>query len=119
MRLADGGIDKDVFEVRVLAQRFEKILPNPGNRPAPEARVDRAPIPQLRRQVTPRRCASRQPKDRVEEQSIVGTGPSTIPLFAWNQGRDDRPLPVCQSPPAQERLPFLILNQTESDLGIP
>ena len=60
-----------------------------------------------------------QPQDRVEAQSIVRAGLPAITLLARNQGRDDRPLPVCQNPPAQDRRPFLILNQTEEDLGIP
>lgn len=119
MCLADGGVYQDVFEVGVLAQRFEKTLPNAGNRPAPEPGMDRAPIAKLGRQIPPRRSAPRQPQDRIQEQPVVGAGPATIPFLARNQRFNDRPLPVCQSSPAQDRLPFLILNQTEADLGIP
>lgn len=54
-----------------------------------------------------------------QEQSIVRAGSASITILARNQGLNDRPLPVCQSPSAQGRLPILILNQTEADLGIP
>ena len=117
--LANGGVDKHVSEARIRAYRVEKTRPNARNRSVPKPGRPRAPVARFRRQIAPRRRASGPPQDRAEEQSIVRAGPPVITLLARNQGRDDRPLPVGQDPPAQDRRPFSILNETEEDLGIP
>lgn len=71
MRLADGGVDQHIFEVWLCAQHFEKILPNTGQRPAPEPRMYHAPVSQFRRQIAPRRCPACQPKDRIDKKPVI------------------------------------------------
>ena len=97
---------------------LKKTRPNARNRPVPKPGRPRAPVARFRRQIAPRTGPTCPPQDRAEEQSIVRTGPPVITLLARNQRRDDGALPVGQDPPAQDRRPFSILNQTEDDLGI-
>ena len=53
MRPHDGGVEDQVFEVRVYAQRGEKTLPNAFLSPPAETPEDAVPFAELFGQVTP------------------------------------------------------------------
>ena len=117
--LANCGVDKHVSEARVRAERSEKNAPK---RPqSSSAEIGKAPCASCQVQAANRATATRVgPATRSRRGTIiVRAGPPAIALLARNQRRDDGPLPVGQDPPARDRRPFSILNETKGDLGIP
>jgi len=76
--LADGCVNKDVFEVRFRDQRSENSVPDAGTGPTPEPAMRGLPVAGFGRQVAPWRCRARQPQDRVHEKPIVGPGTTPV-----------------------------------------
>jgi hypothetical protein len=102
-----GGIDDQVFEIRIFTQLGEKLLPNAPLCPAPEAPEHTVPFAELFGQVTPRRTSADQPQHSVNEQTIVLAVPTPITFLAWNKRLDAPPLRVREPPPNQDRPPKL------------
>ena len=63
----DGAVDEDLFEVGIIAQRLEKILPNTATAPPIEALIHGVPTAKLFRQHSPMRPRPGQPKDRFHK----------------------------------------------------
>ena len=59
----ERAVDKDIFEIRIVAERLENPLPDALLHPAPEARIDGEPLAEPFRQIAPRRARARNPKN--------------------------------------------------------
>src|SRR5712691_7457224 len=107
VRPHDGGIDDQVFEVRIFTELGEKTLPNALFCPSPETPEHAVPFAKLFGQVTPRRSGTDQPQHTVDEQPIVLAVPPLVAFLAWNKRFNAPPLRVRQLPPNQNRPPQL------------
>ena len=47
----ERAVDKDIFEIRIVAERLENPLPDALLHPAPEARIDGEPLAEPFRQI--------------------------------------------------------------------
>jgi hypothetical protein len=74
----DGGIDDQVFEVRIFYQRIEKTLPNAFLGPSPETLEHAIPVAELSRQITPWCPRASDPEHRIDEQAIIFAVPSFV-----------------------------------------
>jgi hypothetical protein len=48
------AVDEDIFEIGIVAERLENVLPNALLRPPPEASTRRKPLAERFRQIAPR-----------------------------------------------------------------
>src|SRR6516225_5585793 len=119
VRPHNGGIDDQVFEVRIFTQLRKKPLPNALLCPAPETSEHAIPVAELVGQVAPWRAGTNQPQYRVNEQTIVVAVPTLVALLAGNKWFNSLPLSVRQRPPNQDRPPVAILNHIRESEGIP
>src|SRR5438270_7792565 len=94
MRPHDGGVDDQVFEVRIFNQRIEKTLPNALLCPSAEALEYAVPGAELTGQIAPRCSGANQPKHSVHEQTIVLAVPPFVTFLTRNERLDTPPLPV-------------------------
>jgi hypothetical protein len=82
-----GGIDDQVFEVRIFTQLGEKPLPDALFGPPPETSEHAVPVAKLFGQVAPRRAGTDQPQHRINEQTIVRAVPALVAFLlaflAW------------------------------------
>jgi hypothetical protein len=104
MRPHDGGIDDEVFEVRIFNQRIEKTLPNALLCPSAEALEHAIPVAKLLGQIAPWCSSADQPKHSVHEQTIVLAVAPFIALLTGNKRLDAPPLRVRKCSPNQDRL---------------
>lgn len=72
--LDDGCIDHRVFHVRLVAQGVEYPFEYIGLNPTTEAPEGAVPVPELRRQVTPRGIRSYNPQNSFKEKPRVTLG---------------------------------------------
>jgi hypothetical protein len=107
VRPHNGGIDDQVFEVRMFAQLGEKPLPNAFLCPSPETFEHAVPLAELFRQIAPGRSGPDQPQDGIHEQPIVRAVPAFVAFLAWNKWFNPPPFSVRQRPPNQDRPPQL------------
>src|ERR1700740_3431557 len=105
MRPPNGGVDDQVFEVGTFHQCTEDTFPNAVPGPATEALEHAVPVAEHGRQVAPRRTGPRDPKHRVDEQTIVRAMPALITFLTPHEILDAQPLRVRQFPPNQDRPP--------------
>jgi hypothetical protein len=94
VRSHNGGIDDQVFEVRIFTQLSEKPLPDALLGPPPETSEHAVPVTKLFGQVAPRRAGTDQPQYGINEQTIVLAVPTLIALLARNKWLNLLPLPV-------------------------
>ena len=90
------AIDEDIFEIGIVAESFENPLPNTLLRPAPEARIYREPLAERFRQIAPRRARASNPKNGLDEETVVTPAAARITDFARQLRRDPFPLGVAQ-----------------------
>src|SRR6516162_9069464 len=90
----DGGVDDQVFEVRIFNQRIEKTLPNALLCPSAEALEHAVPVAKLLGQIAPWCSGANQPKHSVHEQSIILAVPPSITFLTRNKQLDAPPLLV-------------------------
>src|SRR3974377_2243056 len=105
VRPHDGGVEEQVFEVRVDAQSGEKTLPNAFLAPPAETPEDAVPFAELFGQVPPGCARPHQPQHSIDEQTIVFAVAALVTWFAWNKRFDVLPLRVRQFSPNQDRPP--------------
>lgn len=84
----EHAIDKDIFEIRILAERLENPLPDSLLRPAREARIDGEPLAERFRQIAPRRTRARNPKNRFDKEPVVAPAAARVTGFARQFRRD-------------------------------
>src|SRR6516162_8123743 len=94
MRPHDGGVDDQVFEVRIFNQRIEKTLPNALLCPSAEALEHAVPVAKLLGQIAPWCSRANQPKHSVHEQSIILAVPPSVTFLTRNKRLDAPPLLV-------------------------
>jgi hypothetical protein len=99
----NGGIDDQVFKIRIFAQLGEKPLPDALLCPSPETSEHAVPVAKLFRQVAPRRAGADQPQHGINEQPIVRAVPTLVAFLAWNKWFNPPPFSVRQRPPNQDR----------------
>src|SRR6516165_1755834 len=92
MRPHDGGVDDQVFEVRIFNQRIEKTLPNALLCPSAQALEHAVPVAKLLGQIAPWCSGANQPKHSVHEQSIILAVPPSITFLTRNKQLDAPPL---------------------------
>jgi hypothetical protein len=92
VRAHDGGVDDQVFEVRVFDQRGENTLPNALLGPPPKALEYTVPVAEFGWQVAPWRAGASQPKHGVDEQAIVIAVPPFVAFLTRNKSLDVPPL---------------------------
>ena len=102
-----GGVDDQVFTVRVFDQGVENTLPNALLGPPTEAREYAVPFAKLVRQIAPWRSGASRPKYGIDEKPIVIAGPPSVASLTRYKPFDPPPLPVRKLPPNQNRLPQL------------
>ena len=92
----ERAVDEDIFEIGIVAESLEKALPDALLRPAPEARIYREPLAERFRQIAPRRARARNPKNGLDEETVVTPAAAGITNFARQMRRDPFPLCVVQ-----------------------
>jgi hypothetical protein len=89
-----GGVDDQVLEVWMFDQRTENTLPNALLGPSAETLEHTVPVTEFFREIAPRCAGSCNPKNRIHEQAIVFTVPSSISCLTRKKVFDPPPLPV-------------------------
>src|SRR6202044_4067689 len=74
MRSNDGGIDDQIFKVRIIGHRLEDPPPNPLDAPSTEAPKHAVPIAKRLRKITPRRARTHDPQHTFHKHPIVAPG---------------------------------------------
>jgi hypothetical protein len=103
MRPHNGGIDDQVFEVRIFTKLGEEALPNALSGPSPETPEHAVPFAKLFGQVAPWCSGADQPQHSIDEQTIVLAVSSLVTFLARNKRFNAPPLRVRQFPPNQDR----------------
>jgi hypothetical protein len=86
VRPHNGGIDDQVFEVRIFTQLGEKSLPDALFGPPPETSEHAVPVAKLFGQVAPRRAGTDQPQDGIDEQTIIRAVPALVAFLPGISG---------------------------------
>lgn len=81
VNLAMAGVDHQPFVIRLVNQNVQQGFPYALVPPADKPAVRIAPIPQIRRQIPPRRARADDPEHGVDEQTVVfrHASPYTFP----------------------------------------
>ena len=88
-----------------MVQRVQDVLPKSGQGPAPELAVDRGPLAELFRQVTPRRSRPGYPENPIQNKTVIGClAPVRMPNCP-NEALEKRPLIVRYQVARQAHLP--------------
>lgn len=90
-------IDEEVFEIRIIRQCLENSIPDAFLRPSPKSRIDRIPLAEVVRQITPGGAGPRNPQHCFDKQPIVACGDPRITNLAWQLGRNPFPLLVVEN----------------------
>jgi hypothetical protein len=114
----ERAIDEDIFEIEIVAERFENALPDAFLRPAPEARINGEPLAERFRRITPasRYAQSNEGLDNRRLSRALPPGSPTLPTDAA------RSVPILRrSTPIESKLPpnFSALNQVSSGMELP
>src|SRR6266481_8703704 len=112
----DGGIDDQIFEVRVIGHRLEDPPPNTLDAPSTEAPEHAVPIPERFRKITPGRARTDDPKHTFHEHPVVASGGAFLVRPPYNQRRHPLPRRVAQNQPLHHTQDCLPKSSLESDL---
>ena len=107
VRAHNGGVDDQVLEVWMFDQCTENTLPNALLGPSAETLENTVPVAEFLREIAPRCAGSRDPENRIDEQAIIFTVPSSVSCFTRKKLFDPPPLPVSKFSPNQDRPPQL------------
>jgi len=113
------AVDEDIFEIGIVAERLENVLPNALLRPPPEASIRRKPFAERFRQIAPRRARPRNPKNRFDKKSVVTTTAAGVTDFTRQLWGNPLPLRVVQHQSNQGWPPFFSLESTFYRFGNP
>jgi hypothetical protein len=114
----DGGIDNQIFEVRIVGHRLENALSNTLDAPPAEAPEHAVPIAKRFRKITPRRARTHDPKHAFHEHPIVAPSGAFLIRPTYNQGRHPLPSHVAQNQTIHQTQGRLPKRSLESDLLI-
>jgi hypothetical protein len=95
----DGGVDDQVFEVRIVGQHGEEALPDTTFAPPVEAYENAVPLAKNVQQIAPRRTGAGDPQHRFDEHPIVRADTAGVFRLANTQPLDALPLGVAQNQP--------------------
>jgi len=90
------AVDEDIFEIGIVAERLENVLPNALLRPPPEASIRRKPLAERFRQIAPWRARTRNPKNRFDKKPVVTPGAAGVTNFTRQLRRNPLPLRIAQ-----------------------
>src|ERR1700738_2039263 len=97
MRPNDGGIDDQIFEVRVIGHRLEYPPPNTLDAPSTEAPKHAVPIPKHLRKITPGRARTHDPQHTFHEHPIVAPGGALLIGSPYDKRRHPLPRRIAQN----------------------
>ena len=116
MRPDDGGIDDQIFEVRIIGHRLEDPPPNTLDAPSTEAPEHAVPIPKRLRKITPGRARTHDPQHPFHEHPIVAPGRALLVRPTYDQRRHPLPRRVAQNQTVHHTQDCLPKSSLESDL---
>jgi hypothetical protein len=114
----DGGIDDQIFEVRIIGHRLEYPIPDAFDAPPAEAPEHAVPIAKRLRKITPRRAGTHDPEHAFHEHPVVAPGGAFLIRPTYNQGRHPLPSHVAQNQTIHHTQGRLPKSSLESDLLI-
>src|SRR5471032_1384691 len=82
----NGGIDDQIFEVRIIGHRLEHPIPDALDAPPAKAPEYAVPIAKRFRKITPRRARAHDPKHALHEHPIVAPSGAFLVRPTYNQG---------------------------------
>jgi len=112
----DGGIDDQIFEVRIVGHRLEDTMPNTLHAPTAEAPEYTVPIAERFRKVTPRRACAHNPKHALHEHAVIPSSGALLVGPAYDQGRHPLPCRIAQNQTVLHTQGCLPKSSFESDL---
>jgi hypothetical protein len=83
MDLAVTGVDHQPFIVRFIYQHFKQSFPYVIVAPSKKTAMRIAPASKVRRKITPGSAGTHNPKNRIDEQSIVMSYSAPTALATW------------------------------------
>src|SRR5216683_1923011 len=113
------AVDEDIFEIGIVAERLENVLPNALLRPPPEASIRRKPLAERFRQIAPWRARTRNPKNRFDKKPVVTPGAAGVTNFTRQLRRHPIPLRIAQHQSNQGLSPFFRLESIFYRFGNP
>jgi hypothetical protein len=116
MRPDDGGIDDQIFEVRIIGHRLEDPLPNTLDAPSTEAPEYAVPVAEHLRKITPGRARTHDPKHTFHEHPVVPPGRALLVRPAYDQRCHSLPGRVAQNQTIHHTQGCLPKRSLESDL---
>lgn len=114
----DGGIDDQIFEVRIIGHRLEHPIPDALDAPPAEAPEHAIPVAKHLRKITPWRARAHDPKHALHEHPVVAPGGAFLVRPTYNQGRHPLPSHVAQNQTIHHTQGRLPKSSLESDLLI-
>src|SRR5258705_7531311 len=118
MRPDDGGIDDQIFEVRIIGHRLEDAPPDTLDAPSTEAPEHAVPVSERLRKITPGRAGAHDPKHALHEHPVVAAGRTLLVWPAYDQRGHPLPRRVAQNQPIHHTQDCLPKSSLESDLPL-
>jgi hypothetical protein len=115
MRADNGGVDHDVFEVRVVGHCRKQPIPHAAFGPSGKADEDAVSVAKEIRQIAPGHACSGEPKDCLHKKAIISPSPAGITCLPRQMRLHPLPLPIFQHQ-SNRRHPTLPEKEIESDL---
>src|ERR1700730_12947345 len=112
----DGGVDNQIFDIRIIGHRLEDPPPIPLEAPTTEATKYTVPVPECFRQITPGRARTNDPKHAFHEHPVVAPGRAFLVRPTYNQRRHPLPCRIAQNQPIHHTQGRLPKRSLESDL---
>jgi len=116
MRPNNGGIDDQIFEVRIIGHRFEDAPPNTFDAPSTEASEHAVPIPERLWKITPGGTRTYDPQHAFYEHPVVAPRRALLVRPTYDQRRHPLPRRVAQNQTVLHTQDFLPKRSLESDL---
>src|SRR5574340_504370 len=80
-----GAVDEHLFEVCILGQLGEELMPKALARPPGEALIDAVPGAKFAGQIAPGAAGPRDPQHRFNKEPVIGRRAPRIAQLAWQQ----------------------------------
>jgi hypothetical protein len=106
MRPDNGRVDHlhGLANALGLVQGFQKELPQPTERPAPELPIDRRPFAEMLVQIPPLCAGAGNPENSVQNKPVIFWGASAMRAANHNEGLEAGPFRIRHQSPNQARL---------------
>jgi hypothetical protein len=100
MRPDDGAVDhlQAGLDVIGIVQRLQYRVPQAADRPTAELPIDRTPLAEVLRQVTPRRARPCDPEHAVQQKPMIAAWPPTLGASLCHEGLEERPFLIRHQP---------------------